>query len=124
MRLRSSGADEDNTPAGGSLAIVKIAVVGATGRSGGAPLAVPIETASFLDLYDIAFLGSLDRARLGAVHGERAVAAPAVVVLEVVGEEPAQVTLTEDDDVVEALAANTADHAFGERILPGAPRSS
>jgi hypothetical protein len=103
---------------------VKIAVVGATGRSGGAPLVVPIETACFLDLYNVAFLGSLDRARLGAVHGERAVAAPAVVVLEVVGEQPAQLMLIEDDDVVEALAADTADHPLGERILPGAPRSS
>ena len=85
---------------------------------------MPIETASFVDLEDIAFIGSLDRARLGAVHGERAVAAPAVVVLEVVGEQSAQVMLIEDGDVVEALAADTADHPLGERILPGAPRSS
>jgi hypothetical protein len=43
---------------------VGVAVVGATGRSGGAPLVVPIETASFVDLDDIAFLGSLDLALL------------------------------------------------------------
>jgi hypothetical protein len=47
-----------------------------------------------------------------------------VVVLEVVGEQPAQVMFIEDDEVVEALAADTSGHPLGERILPGAPRSS
>jgi hypothetical protein len=45
---------------------------------------VAAEIAGFVDLDDVAVLGSLDRARLGAVHGERAVAAPPMVVLEVV----------------------------------------
>ena len=30
--------------------------------------------------------------------------------------------LVEDDDVVEALSPDAADHPFRERILPGRPR--
>src|SRR5206468_2549050 len=53
---------------------------------------------------------------------EGAVAAPRVVVVEVVAEKPAEVALAEDDNVVEALAADAADEALGERVLPGAAR--
>jgi hypothetical protein len=44
-------------------------------------------------------------------------AAPAVVMLEVVGDQPAQVALVEDDHLVETVAAEGADDPFGERIL-------
>ena len=48
-------------------------------------------------------------------------AAPKVVVVEVVAKEPPEVALAEDDDVVETLAADGADHSLDERVLPGAP---
>jgi hypothetical protein len=48
---------------------------------------------------------------------------PEVIVLEVAAQEPVQVTLVEDDDVVQALAADAADHPSDEGVLPGAPRS-
>ena len=47
-----------------------------------------------------------------------------MVVMEVVAEEPVQVSLVEDDDLVQALAANTPDAALDKRILPGPPRCS
>lgn len=58
-------------------------------RSGSAALVVAIQPAGFVDRHHPAQLGSLDRPRDRAVHGERTMTAPAVVVLEAVGEEPA-----------------------------------
>jgi hypothetical protein len=79
---------------------------------------VAIEAAGFRDLHDMSVLGPLHRPRCWAVHGERAVTAPAVIVLEVVAEKPPQVPLLEDDDVVQALAADTPDHPLDEWVLP------
>src|SRR5262249_10070089 len=81
-------------------------------RSGRAPLVVPIEAASFCDLDDIAVLGSLHGSRRRAVHGEGAVAAPAMVVLEVIDKESPHVPLAENDDVVQALAADGSDDSL------------
>ena len=47
------------------------------------------------------------------------VATPTMVVLEVVAEQSAEVTLAEGDDVVEALTANAADDPIDEGVLPG-----
>ena len=91
-------------------------------RSGRAPLVVPIEAASFCDLDDIAVLGSLHGSRRRAVHGEGAVAAPAMVVLEVIDKESPQVPLAENDDVVQALAADGSDDSLRVRVLSGTPR--
>ncbi len=66
--------------------------------------------------------GPLQRPRRRAVHDERAVTAPAVVMLEAVAEEPPQVPLIEDDDLVQALTANAPDHPLDERVLPGTAR--
>ena len=91
-------------------------------RSGCASLIVTIQAAGFSDLHGRADLGALHRPRRRAIHGKRAVTAPAVVVREVVAEEPPQMPLVEDDDVVQALAADAADHPLDERVLPGIPR--
>jgi len=71
-------------------------------RSGCAPLMVTIQAARFSDLYDGADLGALHRARHRAIHGKPAVTAPAVVVPEVVAEEPPQMPLVEADYGVQA----------------------
>jgi len=47
------------------------------------------------------------------------VRARGVVVGEVRAQQAAEMTLIEDDDVVQAFAADRADQAFGEGILPG-----
>ncbi len=73
---------------------------------GGASLVVPVEAAGFLDLHDFPVLWCLYGPRLWAVHGERAVAGPAMVMLEVVAEEAQQVPLVEDDDVVQETVLN------------------
>src|SRR5512133_3066924 len=50
------------------------------------------------------------------------VTTPAVIVPEELAEEPSQVPFVEDDDLVQALAANASDHALDERVLPGTAR--
>ena len=62
------------------------------GRSGGAALVVAIEAAGLRHLDDGPVMRSQDGAWLGAVNGERAVTAPAVVV-EVVGQQTSQMPL-------------------------------
>jgi len=79
-----------------------------------------VQPARLGDLHDAAMVGAVHRSRFRAVHGERAVAAPAVIVLEVVAEEPAQVALVKNYDVVQALASDAADQTLDERVLPGA----
>jgi hypothetical protein len=62
-----------------------------------------MEAAGFSDLHDSAVFGSLHRSRLRAVHGEGAMATPALVMPEVVGENAAKVPLVENDDVIQAV---------------------
>ena len=45
-----------------------------------------------------------------------------MIVLEVRAEDPAEVPLVQDDDVVDAFAADAADHPLDVRRLPRAPR--
>ena len=78
-----------------------------------------MEPAGLCNRDHLAEFGPLHRPGRRTVHLEASVAAPAVIVLEIVGEQPSQMALAEDDDVAEALAANAADHALGERVLPG-----
>jgi len=58
----------------------------------------------------------LDCARLGRIFLEGEVSARPVVVPEVGSETTTKVSLAQDDDVVEKLAAEGADHAFGEGV--------
>jgi len=41
------------------------------------------------------------------------------MILKISRQDVPQVTLVEDDDVIQALAADRADEAFGKWILPG-----
>ena len=64
---------------------------------------MPLEAVTFHNLDHVAEFGLLHRARAWAVHLQGAMAAPAMVVLEVDAKKSSQVSLTEDDDLVEAL---------------------
>ncbi len=66
----------------------------------------------------------LDRARLGRILLEGEVSARPVVVPEVGSETTSKVCLVQDDDVVEKLAAEGANDAFTEGVLPGRARRS
>jgi hypothetical protein len=64
-------------------------------------------------------LAQLDSPRLGSILLEPEVRARAVVVAQVALQATTEVSLIQDDHVVEELAADGADHAFHEGILPG-----
>ncbi len=68
---------------------------------------------------DAAVRRRLDRARLGRILLEGEVSARPVVVAEVGSETTTKVFLVQDDDVVEKLAAEGANQALGEGVLPG-----
>src|SRR5216684_4991671 len=78
-----------------------------------------VESADLGQGNDAAVIGRLDGAWLGRILVEREVRPRAVVVAEVVAQTTAEVLLVEDDDVVEELATDGADHALGEGVLPG-----
>ena len=87
--------------------------------SGSQSVAMPVPTTGFLYLNDLASLRPLHSPGLRAVHLQGLVAAPAVVVGEVVLEDPSQMPLTENHDVVEAFATDAADDPLHVGRPPG-----
>jgi hypothetical protein len=79
-----------------------------------------VKTADFWNLHDLASRLGRDRPGVRGVLVEREMGARVMVISEVTRQDAAQVSLAQDEDVVEALAANRADQALGERILPRA----
>ena len=73
-------------------------------------------------LDDPALIAALHRSGLRGVLVEGKVCSGTVVVDEVVAQQATQMGLVEDDDVIEALAAQGADEAFDIGILPRRPR--
>jgi hypothetical protein len=91
----------------------------AAGLRGLAQVAV-VQAPDFRTLYDLAGRGGLDAPEAGCVLVEREVRARLIVVGEVAGQDSAQVSFTEDEDMIQTLPPDRADQALGERILPGA----
>ena len=79
-----------------------------------------VESADLRKRNDLAMRGWLDGTRLRRVFGESQVRTRAVVVAEVIVKTTTQVSLVEDDDVVEEFASDGADHALGKGVLPTA----
>ncbi len=88
----------------------------AAGFSGGDALVVMMQAAEILVLDNAAAIGGLDPARFRAVHVERLMRAPMVVVVEVVLEDPLKVPLVHDDHVIEAISPDRADEPLDEGI--------
>ena len=81
-----------------------------------------VQAADFWNLHDPASCGQLDRPGIGCVLVEREVGASSMVIGTVTGQYSAQVSVAQDENVVETLAPDRTDQALGERILPGAVR--
>ena len=77
-----------------------------------------VQAADFGRLHDLSCRGEVDRPQVGRVLVEGEVGSHLVVVGEIAGQDAAEVSLTEDEHVIQALAPNRADEPFGERILP------
>ena len=64
-------------------------------------------------------LGWLDGARLRCILLEREMRSRAVVVAKITVQTATEMSLAQDDHVVEKLTAEGADDSFGEGVLPG-----
>src|SRR5438445_5245171 len=64
-------------------------------------------------------LGWLDGARLGCILIEREMRSRAVVVAKVAAQTATEMSLAQDDHVVEKLTTEGADGSFGEGVLQG-----
>jgi hypothetical protein len=95
--------------------------VGDGGRSGGALVAV-MKLADLGDCDDTPGWDRLYLAPAWAVATETLVRPRNVVVAEVRAKQATRVAFVEHDDEIEAFAANRADDALGEGILPGSAR--
>jgi len=77
-----------------------------------------VESADLGQSNDAAVLGRLDGAWLGRILVEREVRPRAVIVAEVAVQPLTEVSLVEDDHMVEKLTTDGADQALGEGVLP------
>jgi hypothetical protein len=81
-----------------------------------------VQPADFGKLHDLPCRGELDRPEVGCVLVECEVSTRLMVVGEVAGQDAAEVSLAEDEHVIEALVPDRADEPFRERVLPRALR--
>jgi hypothetical protein len=84
------------------------------------PLIVMMQPTHFWHFPDEPNIWPLDRPRDRTIHVQRPVCAPVMIIPEVVGQEPSQMALVQDDRVVQAFAANTANEPLDVGILPWA----
>ena len=78
-----------------------------------------MQTAHLWERDNPACRGWLYGARLRTILVEQKMCSGPVMILKIPRQDAAQVTLVEDDDVIQTFAANRADEALDEWILPG-----
>jgi hypothetical protein len=83
-----------------------------------------MEPADLQDGDDPATWHEFDDSWLGTVVVKRLVWPRGVVMGEIRAQDAAEMGLAQNDDVIEALAADGADDPFDERVLPGCPRGN
>jgi hypothetical protein len=76
------------------------------------------------DFPDRAIPWSLDGPWNRTIHVQRLVSAPAMIIVEVFGQEPPQMSLMQDDHVVQTFTTDAPDEAFDIWVLPGTSRSN
>jgi hypothetical protein len=81
-----------------------------------------MQAADFGNLHDLPRRGELDRPEVGCVLVEREVGTRLMVVGEVAGQDAVEVSLAENENVIQTLAPDRSDQALGEGILPRAVR--
>src|SRR5712691_1521860 len=83
-----------------------------------------VETAHLREGDDIACGRKLYATRPWAVLVEREMRSGVMMILKIARQDAAQVTLVEDDNVIQTFAADRTDETLDVRVLPGGPRSS
>src|SRR5271163_4286679 len=87
-------------------------------RLGRVPFVAMVQATDLWERDNFAGSGRMYRAALGTILAERKVRFRLVVILNVRRQYAAQVTLIEDDDVIETLTADRANDAFDVGVLP------
>ena len=77
-----------------------------------------VQATDFANREDPATFGRLKWPAVRCILAERKVGARLVIVREVAGEGAAQMPFAKDENMIQALARETADEPFHERILP------
>ena len=88
-------------------------------RSGGNAFVVSLQAADVGELDHVPELGRLHGAMVRRVHLQGLVNPPPMVEVDVASQNPAQVKLVQDDDIVKALAAQRPDDPLRVGVLPG-----
>ena len=81
-----------------------------------------VQAADFGKLHDLARRGEVDQPEVRSILAKRKMGARPVIVSEVAGQDAAEVSLVENEHVIQALAADRADESLHERVLPRALR--
>ena len=79
-----------------------------------------VQAADFGKLHDLPCRREFDRPQVGRVLVEGEVGPHLMVVGEIAGQDAAEVSLAEDEHVIQALAPDRADEPLREGILPRA----
>ena len=77
-----------------------------------------MEASDLWERDDLTGLGWVYRAALRTILVEREMRSRRVVIVKVRRQHASQVTLVEDDDVIETLSANRANYALDVSVLP------
>jgi hypothetical protein len=84
-----------------------------------ATLIAMMQTSDFWEGNDLARRGKLYATRPRAVFMEREMRSGVMMILKIAREYAVQVTLAEDDNVIQTFAADRTDESLGVGILPG-----
>src|SRR5262245_39910163 len=82
------------------------------------PFIMVLQPTHFWHFPDQANLRPMDRPRERTIHLQGSVRAPLMVILKVLGQQPPQMSLVQDDHVVQALATDTPDEPLDIGVLP------
>jgi hypothetical protein len=77
-----------------------------------------VQAADFGKLHDLPRGGDRDRPDVGGVLVEREMGARLMIVDEVTGQDAVEVSLVEDEHVIQALTPDRAEEPLCERVLP------
>src|ERR687892_510192 len=81
-----------------------------------------VQAADFRKLYDSTRRGRFGGSEVWGILVEREMCPRVMVVGEVAGQDAAEMSFAQDENVIQTLAPDRADQALHERVLPGAVR--
>ena len=82
------------------------------------PLIMMMQPTYFWHFPDQSNLRLFNSPQLWTIHGLRPAREPVMIIAEVCGQEPPQMSLVQDGQVIQAFAANTPDEPLDVGVLP------